>query len=277
VVLLAVGATIVVHPWFIKGVIKNDFWGNDEKTGFSCSQSSVNSAIFISALEIGVMLIFGFGILFGQNVRRDYSTFLIMLGVAFVFQALNQTLLAYNPNENRKALICIALALVCAVIPIENAIVCYKPPVEATAIEIDFSQLLNNPSEDEKLYLNASDVKNLLSAGEVSGPTYTDNKFLFIVTGTKTGDGVAIFNNNKMTFYPCKYNVDITAHVRNKYPAADIIYSGVVLDDITPYAKYTVVKRPNVFARPELDFYTFLNLQTGEFQEYAQLPDFVAK
>lgn len=275
--ILAVGATIFVHPWFVKGVIRKDLEGNWNKIGFSDSSGSAVGAYVFSGIEIGIMLGAGLGMLLGGHVRRDWHSMLIMLIIMLVLQAINQVALDYNPNKGKKALVCLALAVVCSIIPIQNAIVSYKPPVEAVVTEIDFSQQAHNPSDNEKLFVNTNDVISLFKASSVDGPTYTDSKFLFVVTGSANGDGVAIFNDNKLTFYPCGYKADISAYVRDRYPIAEITYVGVVLDDITPYAQYVVLKRSHIFARPELNFYSFLNLKTGEFKEYTQLPEFATR
>jgi hypothetical protein len=276
-VILAVCSTIFVHPWFVKGVIQKDLVGNYNKTGFYEGRTAAKLAYTISVLEIAVMLLLGYSLLLAENIRHDYTKILIVLAIMFLFQALNHAGLNYNPRKGKKVLIFFIIACLFAFIPIENSIVNYHLPIENSTIEFYSSKLDNDSNSCEKTSINKTDLISLFKAMIISEPTYSNGKYFFFVKDTAVGNGVIVFCENKLAFYPCKYEANVSTHVISRYPKAEIRYMKILQNDSALLAQYIVLKRSNIFAKPELDFYTFLNLQTGEFNECKELPDFATK
>ena len=133
-------------------------------------------------------------------------------------------------------------------------------------------------NEEKENVPPSSVISSLFKATEVSGPKYSNGKFIYIIHNSPNGYGIVVIDESDgrwASFIPCDYCFEMSNSIRKKYPFERIKVLNIVINDENePYGKFAILDKPNLFGAPILKKYVLQNLQTGELKEYTELPEF---
>ena len=283
--LWAVCSTVLIQPWFWKGVIKrktlvgdedNRGWGNSEKNEF---RNSVILQIVFGCITLFISLM----IYLLEYVRYNFYGAIVPILLVLIFQAIS-IFDGWNDKRGRKLLVLVAIAVICLFFSITDEITSnflvvglFKPQEE---IPIVFSIVEQEEQDKQQKILSSLVVESLFKATDVSGPEYSNGKFVYTITNSPNGDGIAIINENDgetAKFIACKFNFGMSSILRQKYPFERIKTLNIVVsDDNVPFGKYAILSKPDLFGAPVLSKYVLQNMLNGEITEYTveSLPKF---
>jgi len=141
--------------------------------------------------------------------------------------------------------------LISIFIPIRNAVLPYTTPMIEDPTVI---------TETEKPLLERQEIIVRFGATSISDTNYSNGQYIYTLEGGSKGYGLVFANTNSVNFYSCVHKNSISGIVRDSYKTLEIVSLGIVIDNEIPYAKFGVIKRASIFAKPEIDFYLLLNL-----------------
>lgn len=283
--LWAVCSTVLIQPWFWKGLIKrktlvgdenNRGWSNGEKNDF---RNSILFQIFWGCVTLLVSLAFYLLI----NVRYNFYGSIIPILLVLIFQIIS-IFDGWNSNRGLKSLILVAIAVICLFFSITDAITSNFEIVGLSKsqeeVPISISIVEQEEQDKQQKVVSSSVIESLFKADSSSGPVYSNGKFVYTISNSPNGDGVVIINENggeTANFVACKFNFGMSLNLRQKYPYSRIESLNVVVsDDNVPFGKYALLSKPNMFGAPVLDKYILQNMLTGDVTEYTveTLPKF---
>lgn len=282
--LWAICSTVLVLPWFWKGLIKRKtIIGNEEYRGFSNTEknelrTSIIFQIVYACITFGVSLLF----YLVMNVRYNFYGAIVPILLVLIFQCIT-IWLGWNSNQKLKSLIILAIALVCLFFSLTDVITSNFDVIGLTKDNEEIPivvSTIEQEKEEEKTVLPSSTVAGLFKATSVSEPVYSNGKFVYIITGSPNGYGIVIIDEKAgetARFIACNFKFQMSLNLREKYPFARVKELNVVVsDDNVPFGKYAILSKPNLFGAPVLEKYILQNMLTGDLTEYTaeELPKF---
>lgn len=270
----AVCSTVLVLPWFWKGIIKRKtIVGNKEYRGFT--EEELKISVYMQMFFALITFIISMTIYLGMNVR--YNLYGATIPVLVVLLCHIKTIdTGWNSKRGRKQLILLAIGVVYLSFSITDMITSNMNVIGLTKEVPVVVSLVEN--EEKKNVPPSSVISSLFKATEVSGPKYSNGKFIYTIQDSPNGYGIVVIdecNGELARFVPCNYCFVISNSIRNKYPFERIKQLNIVVNDkYEPYGKYAILDKPNFFGAPILKKFLLLNLQTGELKEYTELPEF---
>ena len=210
--------------------------------------------------------------------RYTLSDSYIMIILCFIAQC------AWDYQGKVRYSIFLSLAAVFSVLYVQDSIATsnIQTPlnkVESIDLSVESTQIQDENTKI-KLFVSADEIKSLFHADSVSGPTYNNGKYIFIVSGSSNGYGVVIIDKNnykEAKFISCPHNFKI-ASVRPNYPTLKFKKMFVaVSDDNVPYGLFAVARKEWFFGNYNVTQYLLFNLTSGESQILSpkELPEFV--
>ncbi|MBR0428121.1 MAG: hypothetical protein IJK18_08000 [Clostridia bacterium] len=266
-------ATCLVRPWFWIGVIRRDLYNHGgKKIGFD---DDVSHCIFVEIVGFIVAILISI-LEYSSGSRYNLWGSFIMI----IFCSLWQCWWSYQ-GKLRYTLF-ISIAIISAILWIQDYAV--GAAINTSLNKVDSVELVAHDRADDnspvKLFVSANEIANLFKVNSATGPTYSNGKYIFEVSGGDTGDGVVVINKNDYTkayFIPCSYRFDI-AGIRSQFPTAKLKKLFIaVSDDDVPYGVYAISNKTWLLGTYKVDKFALRNLQTGEVTNYYEepLPEFV--
>lgn len=281
--LWAICSTVLVLPWFWKGLIKRKTLIGDKKNrGFGNSEKNELRNCIIVQIVFGCIT-FGISLLIYLGVMVRYNFYGAILPILLVcaFQCITLWL-GWNNRQKMKSFCILAIALVCLFFLVADAITSDFDVVGLTKENEEVPIIVSTVEKEqkEKTVLPSSTVAGLFKATSVSEPVYSNGKFVYTITGSPNGYGIVIIDEKAgetARFIACNFKFQMSLNLREKYPFARVKELNVVVsDDNVPFGKYAILSKPNLFGAPVLEKYVLQNMLTGDFTEYIaeELPKF---
>ena len=272
----AICSTCLVRPWFWKGVRNKTLVKNKEEKRIGFTKNSK----FELVAEIAIftfLFILSMSMYLGISKRYTLSDSYIMIILCFLAQC------AWDYQGKVRYCIFLSLAAVFIVLYVQDSIATSNIQTPLNKVESIELTAENTQLQDEntkiKLFVSADEIKSLFHADSVSGPTYNNGKYIFIVSGGSNGYGVVIIDKKdfkEAKFISCPYKFEI-ASVRPNYPTLKLKEVLVaVSDENVPYGLFAVAEK-EWFGNYNVTQYLLFNLTSGESQILSQkdLPKFV--
>ena len=274
----AICSTCLVRPWFWKGVINKTLVKNKEEKRIGFTKNSkfelVAEIAIFTFLFILSMLMY-----LGNSKRYTLSDSYIMIILCFLVQC------SWDYQGKVRYCIFLSLAAVFIVLYVQDSIATsnIQAPlnkVESIDLTVESTQIQQDERTIIKLFVSADEIKNLFHANSVSGPTYNNGKYIFIVSGGSNGYGVVIIDQKdykKAKFIYCPHKFEI-ASIRPDYPTLKLKEMFVaVSDDNVPFGVFAVAEKEWFFGNYNVTQYLLFNLTSGESQIFSpkELPEFV--
>lgn len=282
--LWAICSTVLVLPWFWEGLIKRKtIIGNEEYRGF-CNdkknelRDSIILQIVFACITFGVSLL----IYLVVNVRYNFYGAIgpILLVLVFQFITIRD---GWNDKIKLKSCIILAIALVCLFFSLADVITSSFDVIGLTKDNEEIPivvSTIEQEKEEEKTVFPSSTVAGLFKATSVSGPVYSNGKFVYTITDSPNGYGIVIIDEKAgetARFIACNFKFQMSLNLRNNYPFVRVKKLNVVVsEDNVPFGKYAILSKLNLFGAPVLEKYVLQNMLTGDFTEYTaeELPKF---
>lgn len=279
-VVLAICSTCLVRPWFWKKVRENKHffkcfkdsqdWGGSHIAELTWAEK-VTAQIIISI----IVMLFSIWIFCSFCCRQNFYGVWVAIIICLIVQ------LSFFPFKKKIGNIAVILAiLLICVCGIQDTIV--KDDITIPLNKVDSIKLAtyNNQSDSIKLFISSNEIQSLFKVDSAIGPTYNNGKYIFVVSGGDTGNGIVIIDRdgyNEAKFLPCSYKLD-TSNIYFQYPTQKLkkLYIAISDEDV-PYGIFAVCNKNWLLGTYHVDVYVMLNLLTGETQEFTQeqLPSFV--
>lgn len=279
----AVCSTILIQPWFWKGIIKRKtLIGDENNRGFSNNEKhdyrdSILLQVFFFIVTFGMSLLMYLGAYTRYNLYGSIIPILLVLS----FQCIT-IMIGYNSLIKIKS----CIIGVIAVIYLFFSFVDYYTTEEFDVVgmkksEVEVPIVFSTPKQEENSkILSGSIVANLFGGKNASGPVYSNGKFVYTLTDSSNGYGIVVIDEYKgetAKFIACDFKFEMSLKLRQKYPFSRIKDLNVVIsDDSVPFGKYAILSKPSMFGAPVLEKYVLQNMLSGEFIEYTAetLPKF---
>lgn len=285
-VLWAICSTVLIQPWFWRGLIKRKtLIGNKGFRGFANEQKNELRDSIICQIAFGCLTLFVSLFLYlAVHVRYNLYGAIIPILIVLACQAFTMCD-GWNQHLKIKTLIIIVIAVVCIFFSVTDCITSQFDVVGIAKsneeVPIVVSTVKQNQEEKQPAFSSLS-VASLFKASndDVSGPVYSNGKFVYTITDSPNGYGIVIIDENDgetAKFIACNFKCKMSLALRQEYPSARIkILNVVISDDNVPFGKYAILGKPNMFGAPVLEKYVLQNMLTGEFSEYTAeaLPEF---
>ena len=282
--LWAVCSTILVLPWFWKGLIKRKTIIGDKKNrGFSNVEKDELKTSIIYQIAFGcITFVVSLLIYLALNVRYNFYGAIVPILLVLLFQ-FHTIWDGWNCKRKLKSLIILAIALVCLFFSLTDLI---TSNFDVIGLKKDNEEIpivvstIEEGKKEEKIVFPSSKVASLFRATNVSGPVYSNGKFVYTITGSPNGYGIVIIDEEAgetARFIACNFKFRMSLNLREKYPFARVKELNVVIsNDNVPFGKYAILSKPNLFGAPVLEKYVLQNMLTGDFTEYTaeELPKF---
>lgn len=278
----AICSTVLIHPWFWKGLIKRKSLIGDENTrGFGNEEKNeLRNSIILQIFFGCVTLIISLIIYLGVHVRYNFYGAIIPILLILLFQFIN-IYLGWNENQKTKSFIILAIAVVCLFFSITDHITSLFDAVDIAKSNEEVPIVVSTVEKEGKQEVfSSSSVASLFKATYASGPVYSNRKFVYTITNSPNGYGIVIIDENAgetASFIACNFKFEMSSDLRQKYPFARIKKLNVVIsNDNIPFGKYAILSKPTMFGPPVLAKYALQNMLTGEINEYTaeNLPKF---
>lgn len=282
--LWAICSTVLVLPWFWKGLIKRKtIIGNEEYRGFNNTEKNSLKISIICQIVFACITFCVSSLIYlvGMVQYNFYGAIVpILLVLFFQFVIIWD---GWNSNRKLKSLIVLAIALVCLFFSLTDLITTNFDVVGLTKDHEEIPivvSTIEQEKEEEKTVLPSSTVAGLFKATSVSEPVYSNRKFVYTITGSPNGYGIVIIDEKAgetARFIACNFKFQMSLNLRERYPFARVKSLNVVIsDDNVPFGKYAILSKPNLFGAPVLEKYILQNMLTGDFTEYTaeELPKF---
>ena len=278
--LWSVCSTVLVLPWFWKGLIKRKtIIGNKEYRGFSNTEKnelkiSIVFQIVFACITFFVSLL----IYLAETVRYNFYGSIVPILLVLFFQSVT-IWDGWNSKQKSKTFIVFVIALVCLFFSLTDLIQSNFDVIGLTKDNEEIPIVVST-IEQTKTVLPSSTVAGLFRATNVSAPVYSSGKFIYTIIGSPNGDGIVVIDEKAgetARFIACKFKFQMSLNFREKYPFARIRQLNIVIsDDNVPFGKYAILDKPNLFGAPVLQKYILQNMLTGDFIEYTaeELPKF---
>lgn len=274
----AICSTCLVRPWFWKGVRNKTLVKNKEEKRIGFTKNSK----FELVAEIAIftfLFILSMSMYLGNSKRYTLSDSYIMIILCFLAQC------AWDYQGKVRYCIFLSLAAVFIVLYVQDSIATsnIQAPlnkVESIDLTVESTQIQQDERTIIKLFVSADEIKNLFHADSVSGPSYNNGKYIFIVSGGSNGYGVVIIDQKdykKAKFISCPHKFEI-ASIRPDYPTLKLKEVFVaVSDDNVPFGVFAVAEKEWFFGNYNVTQYLLFNLTSGESQIFSpkELPEFV--
>ena len=266
-------ATCLVRPWFWEGVKNKNLFNDGNTIGFDKYFWRTNIAVEIAFFLLIFASSFLSYIMLGAR-QSIYGSFVI---IGFCFYA--QTVWAHQ-NKIFNTLMYL-FTILCLVLAIQDAYVSSRftaPLNRVSSVPLTTTSI--SEETNTKNFISADELQNLYKASSISGPTYNNNKYIYIANSVDNGYGIILIdrtNPSVATFINCNYKFDILT-LREKYPDAMLRKLFIAIsNDNVPYGVYAKADKSWLFGSYAITNYILLNLFTGEIMEYAEadLPDFL--
>lgn len=275
----AICSTCLVRPWFWQGVINKTLVRNyeEKRIGFTKSwKSEIAAEIFVFTF----LFILSIAMYLGGGKRYTLSDSYIMIIICFLAQCA-----AWDYQGKVRYCTFLSLAAVFIVLYVQDSIATsnIQAPlnkVESIDLTVESTQIQQDERTIIKLFVSADEIKNLFHADSVSGPSYNNGKYIFIVSGGSNGYGVVIIDQKdykKAKFISCPHKFEI-ASIRPNYPTLKLKEVFVAIsDDNVPYGVFAVAEKEWFFGNYNVTQYLLFNLTSGESQIFSpkELPEFV--
>jgi len=272
----AICSTSVIQPWFWKNLcIRKTLEGEPNnirgfRKGRSADGLTPKDLVIVQVIFSIFVFLISLLCYLANNWNWIFASFFPIICVLLLnIWYINW---GYNKNKKLKSLILLSIFIISFVPMIAYSDV-YNKPVEPKILEAQLSQI-----EERAPTISAYGVKEVFKADSVSGPTYTNKKFVYVLSGGVNGLGVAIVepsNGETSIFIPCNYEQkDAPLVIRKRYPFEYINYKGVVVDNSNvPYWNYQLINS-SFFGENTLKDWVLQNAITGELTTYETLPEF---
>ena len=278
--ILGICSTSFVLPWFwialiTRGTIVSDGTHRGIKPGKNEKQYFLKKQLFCFILVFIVsMLLFAVA-----GVRRTWTGAFIPICLIIFFNILRVWLYDNSKYEKIKDKILWGVLIVFAAITIIKVCIDYDTRILEQARPKEFPISVSIQKDGKQIVPTSSTIEELFDVDYASGPTYTNHKFVYKVSGPS---GIVVIDErdaDKAKLIECELNNHgiIPFKIRNLYPTDIILYQDIqVSDEEIPYEKYWIVKGEKFFSKPTLQKYLLKNLETGEITEYMpeELPEF---
>ncbi|MCI8272810.1 MAG: hypothetical protein HFJ55_01850 [Clostridia bacterium] len=282
--LWAICSTVLVLPWFWHGLIKRKTIIGDEKyRGVrNTEKNELKSAIILQIVYACISLAISLFMYLVIIVRHNFYGSIISILFVLLFQFFTM-LEGWNSKRKEKSLIILAVAVVCLFFSLTDSITSNFNVIGLSKANEEipiFVSSIEQEKEVEKTVLSGSTVAGLFKATGVSGPEYSNGKFVYTVTKSPNGYGIVIIDEKAgetARFIACDFEFQMSLNLRERYPFARVKELNVVIsDDNIPFGKYAILSKPNLFGAPVLEKYVLQNMLTGDFTEYTaeELPKF---
>ena len=284
--ILGICSTSFVLPWFwisliTRRTIVSDGTHRGIKPGKNEKQYFLKKQLFCFIFVFIVsMLLFTVA-----GVRRTWTGAFIPICLIIIFNILRVWLYENNKNEKNKERILWGVLVVFVVVAVTKLCIDYDMGILEQAKPKEFPISVSIQKDGKQIVPTCSTIEELFDVASASGPTYTNHKFVYEVSGRYVlsgSSGIVVIderNADKAKLIECKLNKHgiVPLKMRNLYPTDIILYQDIqVSDDDVPYEKYWLVKGKNFFSKPTLQKYLLRKLETGEITEYLpdELPEF---
>lgn len=280
IILLTVCSTCLVRIWFWKKVYetKRQFFKNFKKCFKDSNETKkiiwTDKLILQSMCSIGfsflLVIIFFCKLCYRQNFYGLWIAIILCLIIQFSF------------FPSRKIVNCIVVLaiMVILVLGVQDTIAKKNVTIELNKVQSITLATYTNQSDFIKIPISSEEIRSLFKVDSTIGPTYNNGRFVYIVDGGDTGNGIVVIdkdNYNEAKFLPCSYEF----HVSNIYyqyykKLIKKLYIAISNENI-PYGLFAVAEKDWLLGTYNVNIYVMLNLFTGEIQEFTleQLPDFV--
>lgn len=278
--LWAICSTVLVLPWFWKGLIKRKtIIGDEEYRGFSNRGTKLRSSITFQIVFACITFVVSLLIYLIAKVRYNFYGATIPILLVLFFQCCT-IWDGWNEKETLKSLIILAIALVYLFFSLADVITSNFDVIGLTKDNEEIPIVVSTIEQKKKTVFPSSTVAGLFKATIVSEPVYSNGKFVYTITDSPNGYGIVIIDDKASEtarFVACNFKFQLSLNLREKYPFARIKNLNVVVkDDNVPFGKYAILSKPNLFGAPVLEKYVLQNMLTGDFAEYTaeELPKF---
>ena len=200
----AICSTCLVRPWFWKGVRNKTLVKNKEekRIGF------IKNSKFELVAEIAIftfLFILSMSMYLGDSKRYTLSDSYIMIILCFLAQC------AWDYQGKVRYSMFLSLAAVFIVLYVQDSIATSNIQTPLNKVESIELTAENTQLQDENtkisLFVSADEIKSLFHADSVSGPTYNNGKYIFIVSGGSNGYGVVIIDKKDCKKAKCPFNM----------------------------------------------------------------------
>lgn len=276
----AVCSTALVLPWFWIGLIKRKtIIGDKENNGFiGDEKNEPRNYIILQCLFALAIFIVSMVLYLEENVRYNFYGAIIPIILVILCQMC--TLFnSWNDKRILKSFIMLAIASVCIFFSIidyvtsDYEIIGLAKENEEIPIEVYIEE-----KKEEEPIISSSTVASLFKA-KVTGPVYTNGKFVYEASESPNGYGIIVINEKDAKtakFIACNYKFEMSRKIREKYPFDRITKLNIVINNDVPFGKYAILSKPSLFGAPVLKKYVLQNMKTGDLDEYTveKLPKF---
>lgn len=281
-VFFALCSTELIKPWFWYNLIKRKTIIGDEKhRGFSEKNKERKLEIIMQFVFAGINFALSLFIYLGLVVEYNFYGLICPIILVLVFQWLNISGVGYNNHQKTKSIVIWVFIGILGAYFITDTITAgfdvIGIPKEQTEIPIVVS--VHGQEEKDKIFPKET-IASLFKATNVSGPIYLNGKFIYTIDNSPNGYGVVIIEEDDgetAKFIACNYKTGMSLEFREKYPFERVKFlDKAISEDNIPFAKYAILKKPNIFKAPILERYVLQNMVTGEISEYMpdELPQF---
>lgn len=281
--LWAICSTVLVLPWFWKGIIKRKtIIGNEEYRGFSDSEGKLRVSIFSQIVFACISFSISLILYLEANVRYNFYGAIGPILLVLVFQLIT-VWDGWNEKRKLKSLIILAIGIVCLFFSFTDTITSDFDVIGLTKDKEEIPivvSTIEREKKEEKTVFPSSTVAGLFKTTSVSEPVYSNGNFVYIITESPNGYGIVIIDEKAgetAKFIACNFKFQMSLNLRERYPFARVKELNVVIsDDNVPFGKYAILSKPNLFGTPVLEKYVLQNMLTGDFTEYTaeELPKF---
>ena len=266
-------ATCLIRPWFWKGVKKKYLFNDRNKIGFDKFHWVSN--IFVEVIFF--ILIFACSLTnYALLEARQciYGSYFLLAFCLFAQTVWDNQGKFFNTFLYTLSVLCIILAIQELSVSSHISV----PLNKVTTVPLTTTSI--SEEANTKNFISADELQNLYKATSISGPTYNNDKYVYIAKGGDNGYEVILIdrtNPSVAVFSACDYKFDILT-LRDKYPSAMLKKLFIAIsEDNVPYGIYAKADKTWFLGSYTVTSYIMLNMFTGEIAEFdeANLPDFV--
>lgn len=280
----AICSTVLIQPWFWKGVVKRKTLVGDKKyRGFSNSEKNeLRNSMILQIVFACVTFFISLMIYLGLYTRYNFYGSIVSILLVLLFQWITLNL-GWNSNTKIKSFIILIIAVICLFFSVTELITSHFKAIDFMNFTDEVPIIVSTVEQNEtqkQIILPNSQIASLFNATNVYGPVYSNGKFVYTVSDSPHGYGVVIVEQNSgetAKFVACNFKFETSLKLRQKYPFSQIReIDKVVSNDNTPFGMYAILNKPNIFGAPVVEKYVLQNMLTGEFLEYTpdELPEF---
>ncbi len=279
--LWAVCSTVLIQPWFWKGLIKRKtLIGDNQNRGWIDTKQQFRGSIIMQIVFGCFTLIVSLLCYLLLDFTCNFQLSVLPIICVLVFQAIS-IWDGWNNKQGKKTLVIAAIAVIFLFFAITDAVTSdFEVEGLSEPQEIPISISIAEDEGKEQKVLSSSIIESLFKAESSSGPLYSNGKFVYTVTKTPNGDGIVVVDENDgkiANFIACEFDFEVSFSLRQKYPYTRIKEMNIVIsDDNVPFGKFAVLNKTKLFSAPVLDKYILQNMITGDIIEYTPqtLPQF---